>query len=353
MSMTELPSQTQLTTCGKAWGLRRLADAKGFFAMVAIDQRPPIEQLIARARGIERAQVTFADQVLAKRWLARALAPHASAMLVDPNYGYSASVDLLRPERGLLLTLEDHRFAETKGGRKSHCIDGWSVGQIRRLGADAVKLLAWYRPDATADVLEHQHRLVREVGAACREHDIAFIFELLTYPFPSGPGSLRDYVEDPAKRPQLVVDSVRAFAAPEYGVDLFKLESPLPAPELPDPDDAQAASAQPWFDALGQACGDTPWVMLSAGASMQGFERALRFALRAGASGFLAGRAVWWDALAAFPDEVAVATALQRDAVPYLKRLHELTQRQGRPCRPTLDASGIAVEGDFVRARRR
>ena len=336
-------------TPGKAWGLRRLADAQGFFSMVAIDQRPPVEQLVANARGIARSEVSFADHAACKRWLARALAPHASAMLVDPNYGYQASADLQQPHRGLLLTLEDHRFDDTPRGRRSHAIEGWSVAQIRRLGADAVKLLAWYRPDAGSEVLAHQHDFVRQVGQACREHDIAFVFELLTYPFPSGPDSLRDYVEDPAKAPQRVVDSVRAFAGPEYGVDVFKLESPIPAPALPDPAGPDAAAAQAWFDALGAACGGVPWVMLSAGASMQGFERALHFALRAGASGFLAGRAVWWDALQHFPDEAACAAALQRDAVPYLQRLREMTKHAGRACLPSIDFSTIAAEGDFTR----
>jgi tagatose 1,6-diphosphate aldolase len=197
-------------------------------------------------------------------------------------------------------------------------------------------------------VLDHQHRYVREIGRSCREHDIAFIFELLTYPFPQGPDSLRDYVEDPAKAPQRVVDSVKAFAGSDCGVDLFKLESPIPAPALPDPAGPDAAAAQAWFDALGAACGGTPWVMLSAGASMVDFERALRFALRAGASGFLAGRAVWWEALSRFPDQVAVAAALQREAVPYLQRLAELTCRQGRAWRPAVAGAGITREGDFA-----
>ncbi len=336
-------------TPGKRWGLRRLASADGFFSMVAIDQRPPIEQLVAKARGIARSEVGFADISLCKRWLAQALAPHAGALLVDPNYAYPAMADLLQPQRGLLLTLEDHRFEDTPCGRKSHSIADWSVAKIRRLGADAVKVLAWYRPDASDEVLEHQHRYVREIGQQCREHDIAFIFELLTYPFPQGPDSLRDYVEDPAKAPQRVVDSVKAFAGPEYGVDLFKLESPIPAPALPDPAAADGAAAQAWFDALGAACGDTPWVMLSAGASMGDFERALRYALRAGASGFLAGRAVWWEALSRFPDEAAVAAALQREAVPYLQRLADLTRRQGRAWQPAASGPAVRQEGDFAR----
>lgn len=342
-------------TPGKRWGLRRLANADGFFSMVAIDQRPPIEHLVAKARGIPRDQVAFADIALSKRWLAQGLAPHAGALLVDPNYAYPAVADLLQPQRGLLLTLEDHRFEDTPRGRKSRSIADWSVAKIRRLGADAVKVLAWYRPDASDEVLEHQHRYVREVGRQCREEDIAFIFELLTYPFPQGPDSLRDYVEDPAKAPQRVVDSVKAFAGPEYGVDLFKLESPIPAPAVPEPAAADGAATQAWFDAMGAACAGTPWVMLSAGASMADFERVLGYALRAGASGFLAGRAVWSEAMSHFPDEAAVAAALRRDAVPYLERLAALTAREGRAWQPQFDTSSdstsVASEGEFARAR--
>ena len=70
-------------------------------------------------------------------------------MLVDPNWGYPATADLLNPAAGLLLTLEDHR---TTPDRRSSCIADWSVDKIRALGGDAVKLLAWYHPRASAAV---------------------------------------------------------------------------------------------------------------------------------------------------------------------------------------------------------
>jgi tagatose 1,6-diphosphate aldolase len=40
-----------------------------------------------------------------------------------------------------------------------------------------------------------------------------------------------------------VVESVREFAKPEYGVDLLKLESPLAANSLPPRDGSPAALA--------------------------------------------------------------------------------------------------------------
>ncbi len=340
------------TNFGKTWGLRRMADAAGHFKMVAIDQRPPIANLIAARRGIDADAVAFADIMAVKRLLARVLAPHASALLVDPNYGYPAAADLLVPARGLIMTLEDHRFVETPRGRHSAAIVDWTVAKIRRLGADGVKVLAWYRPDADPATLAHQQAFVEGIGRACAEEDIPFVFELLVYPFPGEASHTTGYVEDPGKHPQRVVDSVRAFADPRFGVDLFKLESPLPAVTLPPCGErAESRAAQAWFDQLGAAIA-TPWVMLSAGASMVDFANVLRYAYRAGAHGFLAGRAIWWDALAAFPDLDACEAALATTGLPYFEQLGALTDAHATrwiPDQRGLDA--FATEGAFAGAR--
>ena len=336
---------------GKHWGLRRLADRQGVFAMVAIDQRPPIVQCVARARGIAPDAVGFDDIVRVKALLAAAMAPHASALLVDPDFGLPAAAPHLQPARGLVITLEEHRYDERPDGRLSRLIPNWSVAQIRRLGADAVKLLAWYRPDASAEVRLHQQQLVRSVGQACAEHDIAFVFELLVHPFALHSGQPANYLEDSSKQPQRVIDSVCDFAHPSYGIDLFKLESPVPLSALPAPESAGAATVQRWFDEMGSACAGTPWVLLSAGGSQANFAHALTCACRAGASGFLAGRAVWWDALQSYPDEAAVQQALQQQAVPYLHRLHEAAARQARPWRADVSFAGVCAEGQVSRLR--
>ena len=134
-----------LARWGKHWGLRRLADAQGLFSMVAIDQRPPIVQRVASALGIVPGAVGFADIVQVKALLAESLAPQASALLVDPDFGLPAATPYLQPGRGLLITLEEHRYDDAPDGRRSRLIPNWSVAQIRRLGADAVKLPAWMR----------------------------------------------------------------------------------------------------------------------------------------------------------------------------------------------------------------
>src|SRR5690606_40537429 len=75
----------------------------------------------------------------------------------------------------------------------SDLIDNWSVEKIRRIGGDAVKVLAWYRPDASEDVIAHQQAFVRAVGAECRRYDIPYVLELLEI----GRASCRDRVYVP------------------------------------------------------------------------------------------------------------------------------------------------------------
>ncbi len=336
---------------GKLWGLRRLADRRGCFKMLALDQRPPMKALVRDKRGTEAADP--ADLRALRQSLARHLAPEASAVLLDPHGAYPAASHLVDPHSGLLVTLEDSNVEHTDTGRKSHLIQDWSVAKTKRLGADAVKALAWFRPDAPADVVDHQKAFVKALGDACRQYDIPFVFELLLYPLPGETGQGAGYVEQPDKRADLVLESVRTFADPAYGVDLFKLESPLPAKEVPDPAEESSAVAdtQGWFDRLNQASG-RPWAMLSAGAGMEPFRRVVAYACRAGASGYLAGRAIWWQAAQAFPDRQRFEGGLARDGVPYMRALNALVDASARPWTawPPYDG-GLALTGYGERFR--
>ncbi len=318
-------------TPGKLWGLRRLADDAGRFKMLAVDQRPPIKDLVSIARGTSEASYEDVSEV--KRLLVTELGPYSSATLLDPHYAYPAAIDVASPHRGLLLTLEDSVFEETPRGRKSTEIDHWSVDKIKKVGADAVKVLAWYRPDADPAINEHQKQFVESVGEACRRYDIPYLFELLVYSFPGEDRHTSEYVEQAAKRADHVIESVETFADPVYGVDVFKLESPLPASGVPDPlteDHAAADRTQRLFDELDQAS-SVPWVMLSAGAEKNAFMRILTYAYRAGASGFLAGRAIWWDEVQAFPDIDAARKGLQSESVPYMRKINALTDEIALP----------------------
>ena len=297
-------------TPGKLWGLRRMADAHGKFKMTAVDQRPPIKGPIAKHLGVEQAPW---DQVAEfKRLLIETLQGQSTAMLLDPHYAIPHGLDTLSPTKGLVVTLEDSRFNDTPGGRLSADIDDWSVAKIKRMGGDAVKVLAWYRPDADAEVYRSQQDYVKRIGEECARYDIPFLFELLVYPLEKDAHQTKDYVEMKGKKADDVLASVEEFAKPDYGVDVFKLESPVNAVDADG-----SAEVQQVFDEMGQLAG-RPWVMLSAGAGKSEFRKVLEHAFKAGASGFLAGRAIWLDAFQAYPDWEEIRAGLGGDALDYM-----------------------------------
>ena len=344
-----------MSSIGKMRGLARLADADGHFRMVALDQRPPMFEALAKARGVTKDDVRFEEVVAAKRLLVEALSPHCSSMLLDPNYAVPAAIDILPPRCGLIVTLEDHRTEETNGGRRSRVITNWSVDKIRALGADAVKVLAWYRPDADAAVVAHQKQFVRAIGDDCQRNDIPYVLELLVYPFAGTASHTADYVESPDKLPNLVIESVREFVKPEYGVDLLKLETPIAVAQLPDRGTGcREQVAQATFSIVGDLCREhgIPWVLLSGGAAKDKFELVLDYAYAAGASGFLAGRTIWLNAVqSSFPDLQKLGAALKTESVDVLSRLSALTKKKACTWStryPKGDA--IAAEGDFAKA---
>lgn len=323
--------------------MRRMADAAGRFKMTAVDQRPPIKNPIREKRGT--AEAPWEDVAGFKEMLIRELQAESSAMLLDPHYAYPRGVTLLDASRGMILTLEDSLFRDTPGGRLSSEIDDWSVEKIKRAGGDAVKVLTWYRPDADPAVCHAQQDFTARIGEACARYDIPFVFELLVYPLSSDAEQTRDYIEMKSKHPELVLESVRTFADPKFGVDLFKLESPLAAADVPGVGEPGWEQAQHWFDELGKAAG-RPWVMLSAGAGMEDFRRVLTHAYRAGASGYLAGRAIWLKAFGHFPNWDVMRAELAGEARQYMQSLNALTDQEASPwhSHPCYGEGGARVE---------
>ncbi|MBO9474998.1 tagatose 1,6-diphosphate aldolase [Shimia sp. R10_1] len=307
-------------TPGKLSGMRRMADENGIYKMTAVDQRPPIKGPIAKHHGVETAP--WEEVAKFKGMLVETLQAHSTAMLLDPHYAIPYSFDALLPHKGLVVTLEDSLFKETPGGRLSDSIDNWSVGKIKRMGGDAVKVLAWYRPDASDAVNQAQKDYVKQVGEACAKYDIPFLFELLVYPLAADAHQTKEYVEMKGKKADDVLKSVEEFAKADYGVDVFKLESPVNAADADGSAEVQAV-----FDEMGRLAG-RPWVMLSAGAGKAEFRNVLEHAFKAGASGFLAGRAIWLDAFNAYPDWDAVRAGLEGDAVDYMKDISALADAQ-------------------------
>ena len=299
---------------GKLMGMKRLSDENGIFKMTAVDQRPPIKKPIAEYLSLPEAP--WKEVAKFKRMLIENLQSDSSALLLDPHYAIPFSMDSFDAKKGLVVTLEDSVFQETKQGRISNNIDNWSVAKIKRMGADAVKVLAWYRPDAGKDVLVAQKDYVQKVGEECVKHDILFLFELLVYPLANDEDKTKQYIEMRNKKTDHVLSSVEEFSKLKYGVDVFKLESPVNADQLQD-DDLNS------FEEMGNLAG-RPWVMLSAGVGKSDFMNVLRLAFKAGSSGFLAGRAIWLDAFSNYPDWEKVNNELKGASASYLSEISTL-----------------------------
>jgi tagatose 1,6-diphosphate aldolase len=334
-------------SAGKLRGIRRMADQQGRFKMTAVDQRPPIINPIAAVHG---GTAPWSEVARFKTMLVEELQGQSSAMLLCPNFAYPMAAERIDPRLGLIMTLEEANFAETAEGRLSSEIDGWSVEKIKRAGADAVKVLAWYRPDAPKSVNDHQKAFTRKIGADCRLYDIPFLFELLVYPLPGEKNQTTQYIEMADKKSEFVLESVAEFAKPEYAIDIFKLESPVPARECPGAGAPGSEKVQALFDEMGRLCG-RPWVMLSAGAGMAEFRNVLSHAYAAGASGYLAGRAIWAEAFKAYPDWEKIRAGLAGTGVEYMKDINALTDHHAAPWwQPWGGAEMADAHGDFRHA---
>ena len=310
-------------TPGKLLGMRRMSDDKGVFKMVAADQRPPITGPIAKQLGL--AEAPWEEVAKFKAEIVTQLQGASSAILLDPYYGIPAAFDKLASDKGLVVTLEDSVFSESTAGRFSKNIDHWTVNKIKRLGGDAVKVLVWYRPDASSENLVFQQDYVKRIGEECQRFDIPFLLELLLYPLDDEATKSTGYTEMKEKNSDLVLASIEEFAKEEYGVDVFKLESPVNANMI-----NSSGNVQELFNEMGRLAG-RPWVMLSAGAEKESFQNILLHAFQAGASGFLAGRAIWQDSFSAYPNWKKVIDGLSSDGFSYLQQITKIADKKALP----------------------
>tara|TARA_B100000929_G_scaffold286129_1_gene270728 strand:- start:1945 stop:2898 length:954 start_codon:yes stop_codon:yes gene_type:complete len=291
--------------------------------MLAVDQRPPIFNIISNAKGRKH---TYDEVVECKKLITSNLSQLATAILMDPNYSLS-NILQYNKSKGLIITLEDHSFIETERGRYSDNIQNWSVEKIKKVGGDAVKVLAWYRPDADSESIEHQKKYVKKIGEECEKYSIPFLLELLVYPFQDDENHTTEYQEQKQKKTQHVINSVKEFSKDEYKVDIFKLESPVDSNDL-EGEISQATEEA--FKDLSNATNNKPWVVLSSGMGKDSFYKCLELAYKNGASGYLAGRTIWLDAFNQYPKIKLVEEGLKVNSVNYVNKLNELTAKNAQ-----------------------
>jgi tagatose 1,6-diphosphate aldolase len=308
---------------GKLRGLQQLADSKGVMTMCAIDHRGALKRALSEKNP---ATVSYQDIVDFKLDLCQAVAPFASAILLDPEYGAGQAIaaGLLPASKGLLVSMEKTGYTGDSMARVTELLPGWSVKKAKRMGASAVKLLIYFRPDLK-DVASKQLDLVARLADQCLEEDIAFLVEPVSYPVEEkerinrGEASLKKFAEI---KPGLVIETARQITA--LPIDVLKAEFPADIKFEEDEEKLLGLCQE-----LNQAS-RLPWVLLSAGVDFDSFQKQVEIACKSGASGFLAGRALWQEG-AQIRSRDERMNFFQKTAAPRLKELAEIADSYGKP----------------------
>lgn len=287
--------------------MKALADQAGVIAAVAMDQRGSLEKSLAAAKGIDRKAVTFEMMAEFKIAVTRVLTPHASAILLDPEFGLEAA-KVRSPNAGLLLSYEQSGYDNTRPGRLPDLVDNVSVKRIAQdWQGDAVKVLIYYSPFEEARINDIKHAFIERIGAECDCYQIPFFLELVGYD-PKG-GDEKGF-EFAKIKPEVVRGSMEEFSKPQYRADVLKVEVPINAQLVEGSVVYKGQKAYSRLEALehfrrAAAVATKPFIYLSAGVSNQQFVESLRMAAEAGTdfSGVLCGRATWKDGIPVYASQ--------------------------------------------------
>lgn len=300
-----------ILTPGRYRGLKSTSLAEAdVFGIVAFDQRGSYRRMMPPE--------TSYDQLAAvKREIIGALSRDASAILTDPTYGLSAAMRM-SARAGLLLALEKSGYSGDSSYRVTELILGWTPEKIRKVGASAVKLMVYYHPGsgALADELEG---LIRRVVDECHQWDLPVFLEPMSYSL--DPAMRKESEAFAQGRAPVVIETARRLS--RTGADVLKMEFPLDIQFNQNRDQWRAACKE-----LSEASA-VPWVLLSAGVDFEQFKPQAQAACECGASGFLAGRAIWKEAATMSTADRSVF--LERTARNRLRQLLEIAAAEARP----------------------
>ncbi|MDZ4766560.1 MAG: tagatose 1,6-diphosphate aldolase [Chloroflexota bacterium] len=260
-------------TPGRWRGLLSTSTPERVFTILAFDQRASYQKMLAPS-------ASFADAAAIKTEVIAALSQHASAVLLDPDYGMGAAAGMARG--GLLMSLEKSGYTGDSTYRGIDFDPDWTVAKIKHVGGNAIKLLAYYHPFSGA-LAEEIEGVIAGIIAQCHEHDIPVFLEPMSYSLDKAVS--KDSAAFAATKPDVIRETAKRLGA--LKPDVLKLEYPIDPVYETDLSKGRAAC-----DAISAAC-DVPWVLLSAGVNFDVFEPQVEIAVKAGASGYLAGRAIW------------------------------------------------------------
>jgi tagatose 1,6-diphosphate aldolase len=283
-------------TPGKLAGLKAVSDHRGVIAAAAMDQRGSLQKALAKERG---AAADAHDLEVFKTLVTSVLTKHASAILLDPEYGLPASKH--RNGKGLLLAYEKTGYDATTPGRLPDLLDLWSVRRLKEAGADCIKILLYYTPFEKSHVNDLKQAWIERIGDECVAHDIPFFLEFVGYDADGGDEKSLAYAK---KKPEIVSGSMAEFGKARYNVDVLKVEVPVEMSFVEGTKAFKGEKAYSRKEALqhfrdAATMTHKPFIYLSAGVSNPVFIETLELAVESGTSfnGVLCGRATWKDGI--------------------------------------------------------
>jgi len=287
-------------SAGKLTHMKALSNKEGIIAAAAMDQRGSLQKSIASAKGVDAKAVTPEMMSEFKTAVTKILTPHATAILLDPEYGLDAA-KARASNAGLLLAYEETGYDNSQPGRLPDLLPHVSVKRIVDWGADAVKILIYYTPFDDPGVNDIKHAFVERIGAECEFYQIPFFLEFVGY---DPKGGNEKGLEFAKIKPQVVIGSMKEFTKPQYNVDVLKVEVPVNAEFVEGSAVYKGQKAYTKAEALGYyreaaEVATKPFIYLSAGVSNDQFVESLHMAAESGTdySGVLCGRATWKDGM--------------------------------------------------------
>ena len=290
-------------SAGKLKHMKALSNEAGIIAAAAMDQRGSLQKSLAAAKGVDKSAVTQEMMEDFKIAVTKVLTPHASAILLDPEYGIPAS-KVRSANAGLLLAYEETGYDNTQPGRLPDLLPLLSARRIKEFGADAVKILIYYSPFDDARVNDIKHAFVERIGSECEDNEIPFFLEFVGYDPKGGDEKSLEYAK---QKPAIVTGAMAEFSKPQYKVDMLKVEVPIVAAYVEGSRFYKGQKAYSMAEALDlfRKAADVatkPFIYLSAGVSNAEFIENLSMASDSGTdySGVLCGRATWKEAIPVF-----------------------------------------------------
>jgi tagatose 1,6-diphosphate aldolase len=288
-------------------GYQQICGENGAIMVIACDQRGGIRDILAKTPA-EKAAISDAMLGDTKADVVRYLASAAPCILLDPVCAVPRVVDdgVLPRDVALLIGLDASGYdTDAEGHYLSRFASGMSARRVRELGGTGGKIMVYLRADRP-QANGHNMAIIRRCIEDFAREDLLLVVEFLTYRLPD---------DDPAAYKA-------AFPSLIEGGTRLCLDAGAKVLKLPYPGTAESCAA------ITAMCGDVPWSVLSAGVDHETFLGQVEIAMGNGASGVIAGRALWKDCV--FLDRERQRAALTQRAVPRLRQIQAILDRYPR-----------------------